>query len=263
MFRIIALAAGLVVSAGSSQAQAWGCDGHQAIAIVAERLLGATTLAKVNAVLAASPVDPALRRFCNPMPSNVLADIASWADDFRDADPSTAGWHFINFPRAIGGRTDTYRPYCPAGDCVVDAIVSRYRTLTTSSNPVLKANALRFVVHLVGDVHQPLHTITNGDRGGNCVPVTEGGQSPQEDDRQNWRPNLHAVWDAQMIRRLMEARGLADSRALADFIAATSRPAASRRTSPSASSSGGVLRVSAKVPTTALVKEWAREYSDH
>jgi hypothetical protein len=239
MFRTVALAVGLLVSAGASQSWAWGCDGHQAVAIVAERLLGVATLAKIGAVLAASPVDPALRRFCNALPSNVLADVASWADDIRDAEPSTYGWHFINYPRAIGGRTHNHAKYCPAGDCVIDAIVSQYRALRTSQDPAVKARALRFIVHFVGDLHQPLHTTTNGDRGGNCLPVTDAGEPPMEDDRHNWRPNLHGVWDVQLVRRLMTARDLADSSALAAAVM-----------------TGGA--VTPREPTTARVKEWAR-----
>src|SRR5262249_36215325 len=81
-----------------------------------------------------------------------------------------------------------------------------------------KGHALRFLLHLIGDLHQPLHATTNGDRGGNCVPVTYFDRSPEQSPNGGFSPNLHAVWDTNTIRTLMTARHLADARALADFI---------------------------------------------
>jgi hypothetical protein len=219
MRRTAAMAALLLVTAGSSEAFAWGCEGHRAVAMLAERLLGTATRSAVTTVLRASPVDPSLRRGCDPVPSDLIADVATWADDERAADPATAGWHFINFPRALGSNTGSYKKYCGGGNCAIDAIVAQFHTLKTSSSMTRKADALRFIIHLVGDVHQPLHAITNGDRGGNCLPVSHFGQPPQADDRGNFSPNLHAVWDSATIRALMTKRRLADARALADHIA--------------------------------------------
>lgn len=242
MIRPIAVTVGLLVAAGPSTAYAWGCDGHRAIVIVAERLLSAKTLGAVKAVLTASPPDPALRRACGALASDVVVDAATWADDYRDTDPGTAGWHFINFPRSIGAATGAYKKYCPNGNCIVDAIVGQFQTLKTSSDPERRANALRFIVHLVGDIHQPLHTITNGDRGGNCLPVTYFTEVPQEDDRHNFSPNLHRVWDVDAIRRLMSTRGLADARGLAGHVTQSPSP----------------QTVAAAAPTAGAVNEWAR-----
>jgi hypothetical protein len=244
MRRIAVLSVVLSALAGESQAWAWGCEGHQAIAIAAERLLPSQTRAVVNAVLAASPIDAALRRFCEPTPGSPLGDSATWADDFREVEPATGAWHFINFPRAVGAHTGDYKGFCApqasgGAGCVVDALVAQYQTLTTTRTPTLKANALRFIVHFAGDIHQPLHAITNGDRGGNCFPVTVLDQAPQEDDRHNWRPNLHGVWDVELVRGLMRARHLAGPSELATFIAAA--------------------RANAEPPTAARVAGWARE----
>ena len=112
MIRSLALTAGVLIAAGPSTAFAWSCDGHRAIVILAERLLSAKTLGAAKAVLAASPPDPALRRSCGTLPSDVLVDAATWADDYRDTDPGTAGRHFVNFPRSIGANTDAYKKYC-------------------------------------------------------------------------------------------------------------------------------------------------------
>jgi hypothetical protein len=243
MVRIIVLSVVLLMSVGTGQASAWGCDGHQAVAMIAERLLSPAAIQAIKAILAASPVDPAIKPYCTQLPVDPIADSATWADDYRALDATTAGWHFINFPLAAGNKTSDYKKYCRLGNCVIDAIVTQYRILTTSADAGLKGNALRFIVHFVGDLHQPLHTTTNGDRGGNCMPVTFFGEAPQEDERHTWRPNLHSIWDESMIRRLMNTNGLPDSRALADYIATKAPPHA----------------VSAQTPTATRVGSWARD----
>jgi hypothetical protein len=228
---------------GSSTAFAWGCDGHQAVAILAQRLLSPATISAIRSTLAASPVDPAIKPFCPQAAGDPIAEASTWADDNRSIDPSTAGWHFIDFPLVLGPDVDSYRKYCPRGNCVIDAIVTQYRILTTTSDQTLKANALRYLIHFIGDLHQPLHTTTNGDRGGNCLPIAHYDQAPREDEFHNFRPNLHSVWDEGTIRRVMIERGLASSRALADEIA-----------------HGGALRaVRAQAPTASGVVSWARE----
>jgi hypothetical protein len=243
LIRALLVSGVLVMLVSPPQAFAWGCDGHQAVAMIAERLLSPAAITAMKAVLAASPIDPAIRPYCTALPLDPVADAATWADDNRALDPSTAGWHFIDFPLAVGGETADYRKYCPKGNCIVDAIVAQYHTLMTSTDARLKGNALRYIIHFVGDIHQPLHAISNGDRGGNCVPIAYYGMAPQEDGRHNWRPNLHALWDDGIIRRLMSTTGLADSRALANYVAAQ----------------GSLPRVSAQAPTVEGVASWARE----
>ncbi len=191
----------LVVSAGSRPALAWGCDGHRAVAILAERLLSPAVLAKMRTVLTASPIDAAIKPYCPPVTGDPIAEASTWADDNRVLNPSTAGWHFIDFPRVLGANMGDYEAYCRNGNCIIDAIVSQYKVLTTTADPKSKGNALRYVIHFIGDLHQPLHTTTNGDRGGNCLPVTYYDQVPREDAMHNFRPNLHSVWDDSTIRR--------------------------------------------------------------
>src|SRR5207302_1576653 len=107
-------------------------------------------LAAGKATLAASPADPGLRHFCDPMPDDLLADVATWADDYRDVDPSTFGWHFVNVPRSVALTTANEPTYCSGGNCVVDAIAAQFRVLTTSSDAAVRASALRFIIHFVG-----------------------------------------------------------------------------------------------------------------
>ena len=234
----------LLLTIGRSSAFAWGCDGHRAVAMLAERLLPPATARAAAAVLTASPADPSLRRGCEPVPSDIIAEVSTWADDQRAVDPATGSWHFINLPRAIGSVPRNYARYCARGNCAIDAIVAQFRALTTSSDAAMRASALRFIIHVVGDLHQPLHAITNGDRGGNCVPVTYRGQPPQENERGDFSPNLHGVWDSSTIRTLMATRGLASARAFADFLAG-------QGTFPHS--------VTAQEPTTARVWSWARD----
>ena len=243
MRRTPALAAVLIVTAARSNAGAWGCEGHRAIAILAERLLSAPQLNAVMSILLASPPDPGLDRSCPAVPADPVAESSIWADDQRGVEPATAAWHFINFPRTSGAAPSNYTPYCPNGACAIDAIVGQFRLARMSKNPAVKANAVRYLLHLVGDLHQPLHAITNGDRGGNCLPVSYYSQSPLEEDNGNFSPNLHAVWDTSTIRMLMNDKVLADARALAGYLAQSQFPES----------------VAAVTPTTAVVKEWARD----
>jgi nuclease S1 len=214
------IAVALLLTIACTDAHAWGCDGHRAIVFIAERLLPSATLARVTATLAASPIDPALKRFCDPDPTDTVADSATWADDVRDNDATTAAWHFIDVPRGSTLSTLNISTVCRRGNCIVDAIRSQFRVLTTSRDPASKGKALRFLLHLIGDLHQPLHAITNGDRGGNCLPVTYFNRAPEESPNGDFSPNLHAVWDTSTIRSMMATRGHSNARALAAHIVA-------------------------------------------
>jgi nuclease S1 len=233
----------LLLTVCRADAAAWGCDGHRAVVFIAQRLLPPAALTAAKATLAAAPIDRALRRFCDLVPDDPIADSATWADDYRDVDATTFGWHFIDVPRGVTLTSSNEHTYCPRGDCIVDAIAAQYRALTESVDASVKGKALRFLLHLVGDLHQPLHTTTNGDRGGNCVPVTYRGRAPQANSNGDFSPNLHGVWDASMIRTLMTTHRLADARALAGYVVA-------QRPLPAA--------VPAQEPTKAVVTDWAQ-----
>src|SRR3954454_24466699 len=122
----------LLLGLGSSEALAWSCAGHEAVAILAERMLPARTARAVMAVLAASPVEPDLVRRCAPLPVDPLADAATWADDERAVLPATAPWHFVNMPRSLTSSSADPGPYCAGGRCIVDAIVTQFLRLRMS-----------------------------------------------------------------------------------------------------------------------------------
>jgi hypothetical protein len=163
--------AGVVTATGS----AWGTTGHQIIAELAQRRLSAAARAQVTTLLHGA----------------TLASVASWADDVRSSRPETARWHFVDIPREAS-RYDAARDCAPEaqGDCVIAAIERFRQVLADRRRPESeRAEALKFLVHFVGDLHQPLHSIDDHDRGGNGVPVTLFGQPT----------NLHAVWDSGLI----------------------------------------------------------------
>lgn len=224
-------------------AAAWGCEGHQAIAVLAEQLLDPATRAAAIALLRAAPIDPALPRYCRDTPDDPIVDASTWADDEREVAPATADWHFIDVPRRVDLATADYRRYCPQGRCIVDVTVHEFAIVRSTADPRARAEALRFLIHLVGDVHQPLHTITNGDRGGNCLPVRYYGHAAKEAVNGSVYPNLHAIWDSSTIRGLMRRQHLATPAALADYLFRTQHPPAA----------------DARAPTTAVVLGWAEE----
>ena len=173
-----------------TQVLAWGQEGHSIVAEIAQRRLNVVSLAKIQALLAVEA--PSIDH-----PAIALSSIASWADDYRASHSDAAAWHFVNIP----DDRSTYDPEadCKNGACAVDAIGRFKAVLADCSKPAAdRLQALKFLVHFVGDIHQPLHATDRwdaytgkDDQGGNLVPVTFFGQAT----------NLHAVWDTGLIMR--------------------------------------------------------------
>jgi hypothetical protein len=183
-------------------AHAFGCKGHQTIALLAEKHLTPAVAQAALALLAANPIDPQLKRFCGSSGLDAFADAATWADDERTVNRATAPWHFIDIP--LGASRDQVSASCGAGGCVTQAIQDQLAVLKDSSAAGPKrADALRFIIHFVGDLHQPLHATTNADRGGNCVPVTYFKRTPHLASG-SYSPNLHHLWDTEILERHME-----------------------------------------------------------
>jgi hypothetical protein len=161
---------------------AWGGEGHKIVANVAEARLTPAAKAQIQALLDGAH----------------LADIASWADEVRRDRPGTSSWHYVDIPYEAKGY-DAARDCKPTdrGDCVIAEIDRAEGVLRdTSQSKANRAEALKFLVHFVGDLHQPLHAIERsdpvtgkGDRGGNEVHVTFFGTPT----------NLHAVWDSGIV----------------------------------------------------------------
>jgi hypothetical protein len=181
------LAAALAIGCGG-HAFAWDQEGHSIVAEIAQRRLSPA---------AADAVERVLGR------GHSLASVASWADDVREIAPETYNWHFVDIP--IASNQFDPASQCapgPKGDCVV-AELDRLRTELRCAADEQKLEALKFAVHFVGDVHQPLHTVLE-ERGGNdiAVVVNMNGLTC----KRNCRPapvdtNLHAAWDTNLITK--------------------------------------------------------------
>ena len=156
----------------------WGGEGHEIIAILAEQRLHPDTREKVNALLGAMSV----------------VEAATWADQVRDEQ--TAPWHYVNIDLAAS-EYDAARD-CLNNQCVVGQIEQFRRVLVDDSGDLReRQRALMYLIHFVGDLHQPLHAGDNHDRGGNDVQVEFLGQRINPYNGKSW--NLHAVWDSGLI----------------------------------------------------------------
>lgn len=181
VLRLMLLAMMIAGMSFSSVASAWGGAGHRVVAQMAEARLSAPVNAEVRRLLAISG-------------ASTLADVATWADDVRDLPgesalaKATTRMHYINFADDRC-HYDAARD-CPGGQCVIGAI-DHYSTVLgdLARGDVERAEALRFLVHFVGDVHQPLHAGYRSDRGGNNHQVQIDGKGS----------NLHAVWDHKVL----------------------------------------------------------------
>lgn len=192
----------------------WGFTGHHIIALIAEQRLSPETRARVDRLLLNGKY--------------TLRDISACADQFRagNEDPvcatvapnvplNTAGWHYINIPVPVKNKNRDLAQYCPNGGCIVDRIASLTTSLHDSTDEAERRIALLFLVHLMGDLHQPLHTVARAcDQGGNRELVNFYlGKTERADER------LHRVWDTDLIDKLMKDDDLADEQAAATALA--------------------------------------------
>jgi hypothetical protein len=178
----------------NTSARAFGPVGHEVVAYIAEDKLTPAARQKINSLLS---------------PDEDLASIANWADEVRATSrPETAPWHFIDIAdRENVNKTDELR-FCTNQDCVVAQIELDINVLKDDNqSPAKKLEALKFLVHFVGDVHQPLHCADDKDRGGNdkIVHFKTGTRS-----RTGTKIKLHALWD-----HLIEVKTTEDPRELA------------------------------------------------
>lgn len=182
-------------------AQAWGCKGHQTVALIAENHLTPEARQLVQQLLTANPIDPKLKRYCGNALADPMADASTWPDDIR-GERKNGEWHYIDIPR--GAHRGPLEPYCGKGGCVISAISEQVAILNDKTADASKrADAIRYIIHFVGDLHQPLHATTNDDEGGNCVPVNYLRRRAHQHGH-SFTPNLHNIWDGAIIERDME-----------------------------------------------------------
>lgn len=175
----------LLVSIASTTVEAWSPQGHRLVALIATKHLTPTARQNIAWLLGTTS----------------LADVAVWADQYLEGNNQTSFWHYVNIPLdapsydrdrdclkqsgvIAGVRGDKWR------DCVVDRMIyNQERLANTSLDRADRAIALKFLVHLAGDLHQPFHAL-GVERGGNGIPVSVFGSATC---------NLHGVWDTALI----------------------------------------------------------------
>lgn len=171
---ILVLLLGLVAH---QTVQAWGRQGHHIVAGLAQAQLTPEARKEIDRLLALEP-------------GETLVSISTWADEHRT--PATAAWHYVNFPR--NSCTYDAERDCPDGKCVVAAIDKQLAILKFDVSDEKRLRALKYLVHLVADVHQPLHAGYLDDRGGNTYQLQAFMRGT----------NLHSLWDTGMIAQLGE-----------------------------------------------------------
>ncbi len=150
----------------------WGVTGHRAIGLVAEQHLSAKAKKKLKALLG----------------QQSLAIVSTWMDEIRSDSTynHTADWHWVTIET---GKTYDESPKNPNGDVIMtlERLIAELKSGKFDAKK--QVEHLKMIVHLVGDIHQPLHVGCCDDRGGNSVKV-------------KWfrnETNLHSVWDSNMI----------------------------------------------------------------
>jgi hypothetical protein len=152
---------------------AWHDKGHRVVALIAEANLTQQTRKRIQEILPAG---------------TTLADAAVWPDhdgrNLGDLNPL----HYVSIAENAEGY-DQARD-CPERDCMVEALKWFLSNLSDRNAPtIIKRMALRYVAHLVGDMHQPLHTGRLKDRGGTEIKVSYRGLTT----------NLHYFWDTDLV----------------------------------------------------------------
>ena len=172
-------------------AAAWGPEGHSIVAEIAQRRLSVAGTNMVATILGSG---------------HSLASIASWADDARDQRPETYNWHFADIP--INIATYSAARDCKTnkekGDCIV-AELGRLEDELACGTADKKLDALKFAVHFLGDIHQPLHTVDELT-GGNEVKVDifmRGATCTAKCEPTRFSTNFHSAWDQGLIKAMV------------------------------------------------------------
>jgi hypothetical protein len=173
---LTAIGAALVFAGLNPEAMAWGRMAHRASAKLADSRLSPQARAVLRELL---------------LPGESLADASTWADENSRETPGSAAWHFVNVPITAAH----YDPRdCRPRGCVVSKIAEFRATLLDRNAPRFRRRiALRFFVHLVQDLHQPMHVADRNDRGGNNLQLRYGRYD---------NTNLHQVWDSGLFSQV-------------------------------------------------------------
>lgn len=203
--RLLLTGALFTLAAASSAAWGWGGEGHQVVALIAEPRLEAAAKAEINALL-------------GPDASISDAEIVNWADQIRDERRETTRYHYVNIPVDAAGY-DAARDGRD-GENLIDKLAHFEAVLKDRGKPrEERQEALKWVVHLVGDLHQPLHCADREkDRGGNARLAFLL-------DAKGKASNLHSIWDTGIPRLMLRGTRVQE---YARTITARVKPAAAK-----------------------------------
>jgi hypothetical protein len=208
--RLLAALFALSAVIGAPAARAWGPQGHRTVGAIADRLLTPRARAGVAQLLQGD-----LDRFGNPSGRTTLEAVSVWADELKGTPAARPRWHYDNRP--VCGSVPRQR-YCPDGQCNSAQLARLIGLLRDPHAAARERNeALKWIVHLVGDIHQPLHAADNDDRGGNDVQVVLAGV------RTRGRESLHRAWDSELVRLALNTRGRQRPPADIDALALSAR----------------------------------------
>ncbi|HLW30038.1 MAG TPA: S1/P1 nuclease [Brumimicrobium sp.] len=156
----------------SLESKAWGMIGHRVVGEVASKHLNESTKLKIKKVLG----------------NQTLAEVSNWMDDIKSDTKydSLKPWHYVTIPDGLKYSETNINP---KGDAIVGINFVVNQLKREDLDPELEKEYLMILIHLIGDVHQPLHVGNGTDRGGNDVRVNWFGQSS----------NLHKVWDSEIL----------------------------------------------------------------
>jgi hypothetical protein len=192
MIRSVLIFLTALASLWSAPVLAWGAYGHRTVAAIALKNVTPATRQRIAALLMAER-DLGTSK-CR---ANTLEDAAVWPDCIRGEGwrwAYTSPWHYHDQPicKAFDAKAD-----CPFGNCVTAQIERNARLLADRSLPrAQRLEALAFLAHFVGDIHQPLHGADNHDQGGNKVKSTYGIVPGK---------NLHSIWDSILTERAISS----------------------------------------------------------
>jgi hypothetical protein len=184
------------------QAWCWGDEGHQTVARIAAAHLterarqAVANLLKQDASFAATGAAPSGTA---DTLAEAMARAAIWPDHMPGGKGATAPWHYIDIGLFEGPSHIAER--CPQGNCIVAKMKAYLVNLKEhrADGAWPESKELALLMHFAGDIHQPLHCVSDADAGGNCVNVA--GFDPMH--------NLHAVWDITLVNKLMAQDGAA------------------------------------------------------
>ncbi|WAC23773.1 S1/P1 nuclease [Blastomonas sp. SL216] len=189
LIRLVLVAALAMTALAVRPALAWGDYGHRTIAAIAEANVSPKVRARIRTLLAQE------KELATPeCPLKTLEDASVWADCIRRDDLRwgySAPWHYVNI--------DICKPFdikanCPNGSCVPAQVMRNQKLLADRKLPAhARLEALAWLTHTMGDMHQPMHAGDRGDLGGNRVSASYGIVEG--------RMNLHRLWDGPIAER--------------------------------------------------------------